>query len=146
MSDPFRLESQLPPQAVKTYAISSPKATHWMSASCADVACPVQTAGWQTFIDESASLGIRQAQYIRAVSGRRFTEHRNEHGVTVFTFAAGEECFTDHQVRVDRPEIFIVRGGDHRGNPRGDVRVHERPEHWVEDFSEHQDALSRAQE
>lgn len=146
MHEPFRIDPALPAHAVKTYAITSPIDTHFRAATCLEVGCATQAAGWQTFIDESGALGRRQAAYIRAQSGRHFTEHRNEHGVTVFTFAPGETCFTAHQVKVDRPEFFIVRGGDHRGNPRGDVKVHDRPEHWVEDFTEHQDALNRAQQ
>lgn len=141
----FRIDPALPAHSVKTYGITSPLDTHWVDASCADVSCDVQASGWQTFIDERTNLGERQAAYIRKLAGRPFTEHRNEHGVTVFTFPAGAECFQQHRRRVDRPEIFIVRGGDHRGNPRGDVTVHDRAEHWVEDFSEHQDALNRAQ-
>lgn len=146
MHSPFRLDPALPVTAVKTYSIRSPIDTHYVAASCADVDCEAQRHGWHTFIDESTAQGRRQAHYIRATSGRHFTEHRNEQGVTVFQFAPGEECFIAHQRRVDRPEIFVVHGGDHRGNPRGEVRVHDRPEHWVEDFDEHQQALIKAQE
>jgi hypothetical protein len=44
---------------------------------------------------------------------------------------------------VGRPELFIVRGGDYRGNPLGTpTRVHARPEDWVEDFSTHTQAIA----
>lgn len=134
----------LPVEMVKSYVIASPRDTHTRPATCDEVGCKAQTAGWQTFADESTRLGQRQAHYIRKVSGRRFTEQRDEFGRTVFTFPAGQQCFADHRVSIDRPEIFAVKGGDHRGNPRGTLRVHDSPTDWVEDFAEHQDRLKQA--
>jgi hypothetical protein len=47
-----------------------------------------------------------------------------------------------HQVRLEKPEIFIVKGGDHRGNPKGTpTRVHTKAEFWVEEFAETQDKI-----
>ena len=86
----------------------------------------------------------RQAWYIRNQSGRRFTEDRDQApGLTVFVFEAGQTCFDAgrHQTRLERPELYIVRGGDWRGHT-GNERKHTRPEHWVEDFAEHQQQLA----
>lgn len=139
-----RIEPKLPAHIMKTYAIAAPKGTHWVKASCADFGCAAHRSGWETKVDESTALGKRQAHYIRTVA-RRGHRERREAGLTVFTFAVGTECFQDHQVRSDRPELFLVIGGDHRGNPRGD-RVEHTPENWVDDFATHQQRLTRAQE
>jgi hypothetical protein len=46
-------------------------------------------------------------------------------------------------VPLERPELYVVRGGDWRGNPRGEVRRHSGPDSWVNDFAEHQDRIAR---
>lgn len=139
-----RIPPVLPAQSMKTYAIASPKGTHWRKASCDEVGCKPHANGWETKVDETTDLGRRQAHYIRRESRRPFKERR-EAGLTVFTFPAGTECFAGHQVRTDRPELFLVVGGDHRGNPRGE-RIEHTPENWVDDFATHQERLARAQE
>lgn len=164
----MRIEPALPVQMVKTYGIDVPLATHWRKASCAEVECKAHTEGWITLIPEDPDIRPREAPsdptltvatfrrlesdinrieearayYIRHLSGREFTEHRDETGYTVFDFTAGQECFAPHKVRIDRPEIFVVRGGDHRGNPTRETKVHDRSEDWVEDFAYHQDAIA----
>lgn len=68
---------------------------------------------------------------------------------TTFVFAAGQTCFRsdEHVVRIERPEIFLVRDGDHRGNPRGtQPRIYTTPEAWVDDFGEHQERLTETRE
>lgn len=141
-----RIQPALATHSMKTYAIDAPRDTHFRDASCDQVGCTTMASGWETYVDEATPLGQRQAHYIRRSSGRSFTEARNEHGVTVFTFPAGESCFVTHQVRVDRPEFYIVRGGDWRGNPRGDFMEHSTPDSWVDDFATHQEGLAKAQE
>lgn len=68
--------------------------------------------------------------------------------LTLFSFEAGQEPFSgpqhEHTVPIGRPELFIVRGGDWRGNPTGEHRQHTRPEDWVDDFANNQ--LSVAQQ
>lgn len=135
----FRATPQMPVGAMKTYQILAPRPTHWRPTSCANVDCPNHLHGWITKVDESTDLGKQQAWYIRNQSGRKFTEDRNtEPGITLFTFEAGQTCFRRHQERLDVPELFIVRGGDWRGNPTGDLRRHESADDWVEDFGENQ--------
>lgn len=142
----FRIQPQLPPVAMKTYAISAPRESHWREAPCSEVGCLAHENGWESYVDESTPLGQRQAYYIRRNSGRGFKESRNEYGITVFSFGPGQECFQAHQIHLDRPEFYLVRGGDWRGNPRGDTFQHSSPDNWVEDFAEHQDGLAKAQE
>ena len=137
-----RLEPALPAQHMKTYSIVAPKGTHWRKATCAEVDCTAHAKGWKTVVDESTDLGARQAAYIRNTARKGHRESR-EAGLTVFTFSAGTTCFTEHEVRTDRPEIYLVKGGDHRGNPRGD-RTERTPEAWVDDFASHQDRLAQA--
>lgn len=136
----YRPDPVLPVQAMKTYAIHAPLSTHWRPASCEEVGCLAQHNGFQTRVDESTDLGARQAAYVHQRAGRPFREAR-EGGLTVFTFPPGVECFTQHQTRRDRPPLFVVRPGDHRGYGR--PQVHSSPEGWVDDFASHQDRLAR---
>lgn len=137
-----RINPALPVQAFKTYQVVAPPSTHWRPATCADVDCGAYLTGWRSLIDESTDLGQKQAHYIRRESARKHTERRDEAGLTVFEFEAGQRCFAPHQVRHDRPEVYLVRGGDWRGNPSGSVRKHANAEDWVEDFQEHQGRLA----
>jgi hypothetical protein len=141
-------EPALPAAKMQTYAISAPLATHWRPATCEEADCGAYLHGWQSFIDESTELGQRQAHYIRRESRRRFTEERNEAGITEFTFEAGQRCFKSdqHRVRNYRDERYLVRGGDFRGNPTGMRRVHKNAAEWQEDFQGHQDRLATALE
>lgn len=136
------IEPNMGPEHYKTYGIVAPIATHWRTATCAEYGCGHYLGGWRTI------LGVELTDLIDVVrrSHRSFTEFND--GVTVtFTFPAGQPCFkaTAHRVRVDRPEVFVVRDGDRRGNPFGTPpRVHARPVDWVEDFAAHQDRIAAA--
>ncbi len=138
---PFRLA---PPGAVtdyKSYEFSMPAVTHTRPATCGQVDCPTQASGWITPVDESTELGQKQAHYIRHLSGRIHTEGPRD-VFTLFTFPPGEECFEPHMIPLDRDPVFVVRGGDWRGNPRRERMTHDRPDYWVEDFADHQDRLA----
>jgi hypothetical protein len=136
----------MPPSAYKSYVISAPLRTHWGPATCAAVDCGHYLGGWDSLIDERTELGQQQAWYIRKESGRRFTEERRPDGLTVFRFEAGQRCFQQHKARNMRPETYLERGGDWRGNPTGQRRVHARPDDWVESFALNQDRLRAIQE
>lgn len=135
---------RLPASQVMTYSVIAPKDTHWRQATCEEVNCGHSRDGWKTIVDESTTLGQMQAHFIRKESGRQFTAERGEDGLTVFTFTSGQPCFQRHQIKLDRQELYLVRGGDKRGNPTGFRRQHTRPEHWVEDMQENQDRLRSA--
>jgi hypothetical protein len=138
-----RFTPNMAPQDYKTYRVAMPKATHWENVSCEDDECPAYANGWRSVIDESNELGMQQAHYIRKLSGRGFVESRTPEGMTEFVFRPGQPCFTQHKARTELPEIFLVQGGDFRGNPMGVPTItHRRPELWVEDFAEHQDKLN----
>ena len=132
------------PDRYKTYTIASPLSTHYRTGTCEEAGCLAHRHGWVTRIDESTDFGQMQAYQIRKRSGRRFTEAKEPAGLTAFTFEAGQRCFREHKVPLERPELYVVRGGDWRGNPRGEVRKHTSPDAWVNDFGEHQDRIDRA--
>lgn len=128
----------------KTYSILSPLATHFRPGTCEEADCRAYARGWVSPIDERTEQGQRWAYRIRKVEGRKYTEHKDAGGMTVFTFEAGQRCFITHQIPLQRPELFVVRDGDWRW--RGGQRTHTRPEHWVNDFREHHDQLKTVQE
>jgi hypothetical protein len=138
------------PEDMRTFMIRAPLETHWRPATCAEVDCPHYLGGWDSIIDETdPDLGQAQAHHIRHDSGRRFTEERNAVGLTIFHFEPGQTCFdaATHRTLLGRPELFIVREGDSRGNPRGTpARVHQTPDNWVEEFALHQQQLSDLRE
>jgi hypothetical protein len=131
---------QMPAQAYTSYVIVSPRDTT-VVAACQDAGCMAWRHGWESVVDERTPLGKDQAAYIRTRSGRAFRETRTEAGLTVFRFEPFQRCFRDHRTR---PERFLVRGGDFRGNPRGERRVHANAADWVEDCAAHLDGLTEA--
>lgn len=138
-----RFPPALPVTAMKSYTILAPLRTHFRSATCEEVGCPNIAGGFRVVVDESTELGQRQAHYIRQLSGRAFTEARDEAALTAFTFPPGQRCFAAHRVHNDRPERYLTRPGDWRGNPTGQHVEHTKPEFWVEDFAENQDRIAR---
>lgn len=143
-SEPFRLPPMLPVTAVKTYSIAAPRATHWRAATCAEVECENHTHGWVSDIDESTEDGQKWAFLIRKRSGRSYTETRLDSGVTRFAFGPGQTCFqaSEHKLPNGRPELYVVRGGDWRGNPRGEIQQGLTPGQWTDDFGQHQEVLA----
>jgi hypothetical protein len=133
----IRIEPSLPVGAMKSYTVISPADTSVVVA-CQVAGCQAYKHGWETTVDERSELGMQQATYIRQGSGRTFTERKTGDGRTVFRFEAFQRCFAEHKTR---PERYIERGGDWRGNPRGDV-VRHNPDTWTESFGEHQQKLA----
>jgi hypothetical protein len=132
-----RATPKLRPEHRKTYAILEPTA----AATCEQVECGHRANGWQTLVDEATELGQRQAAYIRR-SGRRFREVRGDAGLVRFVFEPGQRCFTPHSRPASDP-LYVVDGGDHRGNPRGTPRlIHKDERAWVDDIGEHQNRLA----
>lgn len=139
-----RIEPALPAHAMKTYAIASPIATHYRDGTCDEADCDAYRNGWQTAVDEATDLGQKQAHYIRSLSGRRYTERRTEVGLTAFVFEAGQQCFSRHKVSLDRPEFYLSRAGDWRGDPTGQGPfMFSGPDPWVNSFGETLDGVAR---
>ena len=146
-NDGQRIVPRLGPETFKTYQVVAPLSTHWRRATCEEVQCPHFLHGWSSTIDENTELGMSQAYYIRKESGRSFTEQQLGPRVTRFDFTAGQPCFArdSHKIRLEREELFYVKGGDWRGNPlQTRPRQHTRPEFWLEDFAEHQARIADA--
>jgi hypothetical protein len=134
----------LGPEHMKTYAISAPVSTHFRPASCEDAQCAGWTSGWVTRV----LPGTAEHDLVLSLRGRyRFTGPvREADGLDAFTFAAGQPCFraSQHRVPLEREPLFVVRGGDHRGNPRGITSVTRRAADWVDDFATHQQNIATA--
>jgi hypothetical protein len=129
-----RIDPNLPVSQYQTYSITAPTDST-IVAACEQVGCAAWANGWDSVIDERTELGQQQAAYIRGQSRRTFREMKTDAGLTVFRFEAHQRCFEEHRTR---PEIYLVRDGDHRGNPTGRTRRHTRPADWVEDMTENQ--------
>lgn len=137
------IQPQAGPEAYKTYQVLQPTGSHFRKGTCAEVDCPRQRNGWRTVLDTSTVQGQKQANWIRSKSGRAFT-FVQQGPVVTFTFAAGQRCFGEHKVWLQREPILRIKGGDWRGNPRGDAARVLRPADWIDNFGEHQLALSEA--
>lgn len=120
-----------------TYAIASPFETHYRPATCEEVDCEAHASGWVTRLDLTTDLGQQQGRYIQDQSNRRYKAVKTGEIVEI-TFFPGQQCFAQHRVALDRPAVFLLRGGDHRGNPTGERPVMLDPDQWVDDFANHQ--------
>jgi hypothetical protein len=140
-----RLEPQGDPRLYKTYAISSPVSTHTRRAQCSEVECSAHLNGWRTSLDLSTDLGKAQARYVREKSGRAY-EVIAKSPILILEFRAGQECFAEHRVPLHREPLYLIKGGDHRGNPAGIPTVQRTERDWVDDFGDHQLKIKEARE
>lgn len=127
-------DPRLPVEAYQTWSVKS-RPDKRVRSVCERVGCPRWRNGWESVIDEGTDLGRQQAAFIRS-SRRTFREQKTA-GLTVFRFEPYQRCFADHQTM---PEKYLVRGGDYRAAV-GQVRVHQRPEDWVEHVQQHMGRL-----
>jgi hypothetical protein len=137
----FRPEPKMAAAAYKTYAVVSPLSTHFRPATCAEVDCPHYVNGWRVRVEALTPDLLHAAR----TSGRKYAEQRVAEGETWLVFEAGQDCFKtrDHRTRLDRAPLYVVRDGDHRGNPRQTrARQHLNPGNWVDDFATHQQAIA----
>lgn len=130
-----RIAPKMAPTAYRTFEVRSPLATHFRDATCAEMECQHHLNGWVSNIDISTTQGLTWARAISA-SGRKYTWTKLGDVVT-FRFPAGQDCFqAPHKVPTGRPEIYVVRDGDWRGNPTGRVHRERQPLLFVEQFEE----------
>jgi len=102
--------------------------------TCAAVVREIRRTARPTTADLSPAVAARV---------RRYTEHRDPLGLTVWTFPPGQECYEPHRIQLERPALHIVQGGDWRGNPRQTpTTTHRHGANWVEDFALHQQVLA----
>ena len=147
MSAVLRAPSPVPPtlpnEAWTSFQIVTPISTHFRPATCEEIGCKHFLEGWQVRVEGLEPQMLHTATH----SGRRFRRVQVAEGETWLLFEAGQPCFktSTHRMRLERPEFFYRRPGDWRGLPPGERPfLHQRPEHWVEDFAEHQDRLITA--
>jgi hypothetical protein len=138
-NDPFRIEPGMPVGSYKSYTIAQPLDTHFRAATCAEVGCPDYLNGWQVRVEHLDEQLLHTAK----TSGRRFRELAIAQGETYLVYEAGQSCFqvSRHRLPLERPELYVVRDGDWRGNPTGVVRQ-ATAQSWTDDFGEHQEQLA----
>jgi hypothetical protein len=136
----FRLEPNMPVQAYQTFQVASPIETHWRPATCQEYGCEQYASGWRVRVEGLAPADLHAIR----TSGRQFRQVDVAEGETWLVFEPGQACFKapTHRVPLGRPELFIVRGGDHRGNPTGYSYQHSGAEPWLDQFATHQDKLA----
>jgi hypothetical protein len=132
------------PEHYKTYSMSAPLRTHWRQATCEEYECPDFLNGFVTTIDVSSDLGKKQFHFITHDKTRSYTMRALPLGLVEFTYGPGNKCWKwqEHRVPFGKPPRLLVTGGDWRGNPRRQVRVHKRVEDWVEDSATHLDKIA----
>lgn len=101
---------------MQTHQILAPPETHFRKATCEEVGCLNYRNGWAILTAGLDEGDLWQARN----SGRRFIEQDTDAG-RALVYEPGQPCFSqsEHRTRVDRPELYIARDGDWRGNPRG---------------------------
>lgn len=141
-----RPEPRLPVQAMDTFSIKAPPSTHTRPASCAEVECEHYRHGWT----KTVLAGSDDAALIRHASQGLVDGHRRRYrtillggGMVRLEFPPEQPCFRalSHRVSLDRPEFYLLRGGDWRANT-GLRRRYDRADQWVDDFATNQDRLS----
>lgn len=136
-----RVKPKLAAAQMKTYEIAAPADTHFRRATCAEVGCEAYEKGWQLRKEVLSPELLHTVE----TSGRSYAEMPVREGETWMVFAPEQPCFraAAHRIRLERPELFVVRGGDWRGNPLNvETRVHSGPDPWVDDFATHQEKLA----
>lgn len=101
---------QPPPSAYKNFAIRAPKETHTRPATCQEAGCIAFQNGW-TLNKEMLSPELL---YAATHSRRRYTEVKIAEGHTILQFEAGQPCFAEHRVSLERPAFFYAGQGTPR--------------------------------
>lgn len=127
-----------PAGAYKTYMVGTPK-VYQRQVTCEEFGCLNFRNGFKVPVP----AGPSHQAYLIKTSGKPYTVEEGEDGTKFAVFPPGTKCFAEitHKV-ASGPELYVVRGGDWRGNPTGYKRVHKRPDDWVEDFQEHTDKIT----
>ncbi len=137
-----RVPPKLDPKYNVTYQLHAPASTHWRKATCAEVDCPAHLRGWRLRVE---GLTPADAQAVKD-SRRKYTVLRVAQGETYLVFEAGQACFRadTHRVRVERPEIYVARGGDWRRYTAGHRAFGGRnaAADWVDSFAENQNRIT----
>jgi hypothetical protein len=138
-----RITPLLRVQDYTTYGFHNPTATHTRAATCEEVECEQWKYGWVTRLPLNSDLAV----YIASGNhGRVFRETTGPNTAErEFIFPPGQKCFrsTQHRVKLDRPPIYTVRGGDWRAAISRPRVVNGRD--WLESFGLNQQAVADRQ-
>lgn len=130
----------LPVGGMQTYGIVSPLETHFRPASCAEVDCEPYRHGWRIRLEGLTPQDVHAATH----SGRRWRRVEVGPAETYLEYEAGQACFraATHRKSLERPELYVVRGGDWRAST-GVIRRHTSAGSWVDDFATHQEQVAK---
>lgn len=128
-----RVQPKIPVTAMRTHAILAPVSTHYRKATCEEIGCLAFHNGWTLAVAGLPDDVVADAKNSR----RRYRVERDDTtGAETLHFEAGQPCFkaAAHRIRIERPELFIVRAGDWRGNPDGTDSVTQLsgPDAWAD--------------
>lgn len=136
-----------PVHQMRTFQLDQPLATHYRRATCDEVQCQAQAAGWRMAFDLTDPDKREAARFIRDKAGRSYTYELFDEGRRiVFTFAAGQRCFAQHRVPLERDPFMIVRSGDIRGSGDGWRMQHTSAESMLDHWSSDLDQLNTIRE
>lgn len=143
-----RLEPVGGAEFYKTYRWAAPLETHWRLATCEEVDCIDFLSGFVMTVDFSTELGQKQLWYLtKEDKDRHYSMQRTGPWEVKLIYGPGNPCMKrgDHRAPLGRPPLFVVSGGDWRGNPRGTpTRRFDRAEDWIDDFANHQIGVAEA--
>lgn len=142
-----RIHPRLGPEFYQSYTMSMPLSTHWRKVTCEQYECDDYKYGFVLDVDTSTELGQKQFHYVTHDKSRRYSMQRPGLNSFKFVYPPGNAGFAgpqhDHYLPIGREPIFLVKGGDWRGNPRGTpTRVHTEVGHWIEDCALNQQFLA----
>lgn len=139
---------RLPAHARKTFEYQTPEDTHYRRANCKQAAehglCKHYAEGFvlpwtpgdTQLIDVLNTLNYTYSE--TDVPPAHLQELEFPRGTKFLVFPPEQRCMTSykvpHRIPLDREPLLRVVGGDWRGNPRGEVRVHDNLENWVDDL------------
>lgn len=138
-----RIAPALPAHAMKTFEVRQPLATHFRQVPCAEAGCDKYAAGWVMGFDLTEMAKVNAANSINRVVKARGMRCKVERVGTkaIFTFPPGQSCLEGHRVLVGREPLYIVRGGDWRGNPRRESYRHASGDAFMDDWRTSQDRI-----
>lgn len=142
------MRGNVPPQAYRNYAIRAPRETHSRPATCQEVDCLAFTNGW-TLRKEDLSPEL----YHAATNSRRhYQEIVITEGHTVLQFSAGQPCFAEHRVSLERPAFYYAGPGTPLTHltPRTfttrRATKFDRADQWVDDMQTNLDRIRTIRE
>jgi hypothetical protein len=133
------------PEYYRTYSLIAPVVTHRRPATCQEVRCPRHVNGWKMGFDTTDAAQAKAIKWIRMHSGLSYTTEQVGTKI-ILTFVAGQNCFDQHTIALEREPFYVVREGDFRGNPRRTQAQRFNADDWIDHFANHQDRLATRME